>query len=72
VSRLLRARDVADMLGFSAATIVDWAEQGRIPHFKVGRAPRFRESEIEAWLEERHIASRDVQGVSCGRRDRVA
>jgi excisionase family DNA binding protein len=49
---LRTAREIADQLGFSADTIVDWAEQGRIPHFKVGRALRFRLSEVEAWLEE--------------------
>ncbi len=49
---LIRARDVAELLDYSPATIVDWAEAGRIPHFKVGGRLRFRWSEVEAWLEE--------------------
>jgi excisionase family DNA binding protein len=49
--RLLTAREVAELLGFAAGTIVDWAEQGRLPHFKLGSALRFRESEIVEWIE---------------------
>jgi excisionase family DNA binding protein len=60
--RLLTAREVAELLGFSAATIVDWSEQGRIPGFKVGGRLRFRESEVLTWLETcrvaRHVPSR--------------
>ena len=50
--RLLTARELGELLGFSAATIVDWAEAERIPSFKVGGRLRFRPSEVEAWLEE--------------------
>jgi excisionase family DNA binding protein len=49
--RLLTAREVAELLGFASGTIVDWAEQGRIPHFKIRSALRFRESELVEWLE---------------------
>lgn len=49
--RLLTAREVADLLGFAAGTIVDWAEQGRLPYFKIGSALRFRESELVEWID---------------------
>jgi excisionase family DNA binding protein len=49
--RLLTARELAALLGFSASTIVDWAEAGKLPGFKVGGRLRFRESEVVAWLE---------------------
>jgi excisionase family DNA binding protein len=66
--RLLRAREVADLLGLSTGTVLDWWEQGRLPGFRLSsRAVRFRESEVLAWLEARYIASCDVEGVSCGR-----
>jgi excisionase family DNA binding protein len=51
--RLVTARELGAQLGFSAGTIVDWAEVGKIPSFKVGGRLRFRPSEVEAWLEER-------------------
>ena len=51
--RLLTARELADMLGMSPATVLDWHEAGRIPSFKLPTGPvRFRASEVEAWLEE--------------------
>jgi excisionase family DNA binding protein len=49
---LVTARALADYLGVSADTVLDWAEASKIPHFKLnGRAVRFRPSEVEAWLE---------------------
>jgi excisionase family DNA binding protein len=45
--------ELADLLGFSPATIVDWSERGSIPSFKLGGRLRFRESEVAAWLETR-------------------
>jgi excisionase family DNA binding protein len=53
--RLLTAADLADRLGFAAGTIVDWAEAGTIPAFKLGGRLRFRLSEVDAWLEERRL-----------------
>jgi excisionase family DNA binding protein len=49
--RLLTAREVGDVLGFSSATIVDWFEAGKLPGFRIGGRLRFRLSEVEAWLE---------------------
>ena len=53
--RLLTAREVAELLGFSSATVVNWAEAetGAIPCFRIGGRLRFRRTEVEAWLEER-------------------
>jgi excisionase family DNA binding protein len=53
--RLLTARELADLLGFAPATVVDWAEAGKLPGFKVGGRLRFRASEVEAWLEEQRL-----------------
>jgi excisionase family DNA binding protein len=49
--RLLNSREIGELLGFSPATVVDWAEAGNVPAFKVGGRLRFRESEVLAWLE---------------------
>lgn len=52
--RLLRAIDVADLLGISANTVLDWGQSGKLPSFKLGGkngAVRFRESDVLAWLE---------------------
>jgi excisionase family DNA binding protein len=50
---MLTAAKLAELLGFQPGTIVDWAEAGAIPSFKLGGRLRFRESEVVAWLEER-------------------
>ena len=55
--RLLAAREVGACLGFSADTIVDWAEAGKVPSFKVGGRLRFRPSEIEGWLESKRAGA---------------
>jgi excisionase family DNA binding protein len=52
IEPLLTTREAADLLGFAAGTIVDWAESGDLPCFKIGGRLRFRESELEAWIEE--------------------
>jgi excisionase family DNA binding protein len=55
--RFLTARQVGELLGFSASTIVDWAEAGRIPAFKIGGRLRFRESEVLAWVERKRTGA---------------
>jgi len=55
--RLLTARELAELLGFQAGTVVDWAEAGTLPAFKLGGRLRFRESEVLAWLEERRLVN---------------
>lgn len=53
--RLLTARELAELLGFAAGTVVDWAERGELPAFKLGGRLRFRESEVLDWLEARRV-----------------
>ncbi len=43
--------EVATYLGMAERTIYVWAQQGKIPAFKLGASWRFRRSEIDAWLE---------------------
>ena len=60
--RLLTAAELAEQLGFAAGTIVDWAERGTIPAFKLGGRLRFRESEVLDWLEGQRLRAQDVRG----------
>jgi excisionase family DNA binding protein len=48
--RLLTAREVAERLGVARATILRWTRRGELPAFKLGRALRYREAEVESWL----------------------
>lgn len=50
--RLLTTRQVAEWLGFSPETVLRRYRAGEIPGIRLGsNVLRFRESEIEAWLE---------------------
>jgi excisionase family DNA binding protein len=53
--RLLTAAEVGELLGFATGTVVDWAEAGKIPAFKLGGRLRFREGEVLDWLEAQRI-----------------
>jgi excisionase family DNA binding protein len=56
IEPLLSARQLAELLGFSPDTIVDWAEAGSVPAFKIGGRLRFRESEVMDWLETKRAS----------------
>lgn len=44
---------LAAYLGVSEATIYLWRKEGKAPRaYKLGRALRWRKSEVDAWLEE--------------------
>lgn len=53
--RLLKAREVAELLNVEVGTVLDYFERGELPGFRigsrVGRPVRFRLSEVEAWVE---------------------
>jgi excisionase family DNA binding protein len=47
---LLHAEDVARLVGMTPKWIYDETRKGRIPHIKLGRYYRYRESSISRWL----------------------
>jgi excisionase family DNA binding protein len=49
---LLNVREVADFLRVNATTVYTWARQGQLPAIKVGRSWRFRQSDLEMWLDK--------------------
>jgi len=61
VNRLLSTQEVADLLGVKLSTIYQWTHQGFIPHVKLGKFVRFKESEIAKWIEKREVAGRTTQ-----------
>jgi excisionase family DNA binding protein len=63
---LLTARQVAELLGFAPATILDWFEAGKLPGFRIGGRLRFRWSEIETWLEERRAPGGEAPATPDG------
>jgi excisionase family DNA binding protein len=52
-SKLLTLQEVADYLSIPAATLYAWRHKGTGPRgIRVGRHIRYRESDLEAWLDE--------------------
>lgn len=47
----LTAADAAAHLGYTVGTLYNKCAAGEVPHRKVGRALRFRRSELDAWVE---------------------
>jgi excisionase family DNA binding protein len=48
--RLLRYEEVAKRLGVAEITLRRWVSNEQIPYTKLGRAVRFRQSDIDAWI----------------------
>ena len=46
----LTAKEVSTTYKFKLSTLYLWVEQGKIPHYKVGRLVRFKSEEVEEWL----------------------
>jgi excisionase family DNA binding protein len=53
---LLTAADVAPLLGWSTATVLDKWEAGELPGFRLpSGAVRFRASELERWVQQYRV-----------------
>lgn len=48
---LLTAAQVGKKLSIKTRTIYEWVRCGLIPHVKLGRLVRFRQDEVEKWLD---------------------
>ena len=63
MNRLLRRREVEQMVGLSRASIYRLADTGDFPHpIRVG--PRWSLRDIEQWMLERPLATDKVEKVS--------
>jgi excisionase family DNA binding protein len=67
VTGLLTAREVADLIGVSAETILRWTRRGELPAIRLpGGAIRYREDDLDGWLEERATPGRGVRTTTPG------
>lgn len=66
--RLLTTKEVGRLLQVSTSTLCKWRVSKRevLPFLKLGRAVRYRVSEVEAYLKTRvrHSTSETVEGAS--------
>ncbi len=61
-SKLLTRAEAAEYLGLRIQTLAVWAITGRygLPMVKVGRSVRYRQSDLDAWLESRTVGGEVV------------
>jgi excisionase family DNA binding protein len=52
MGRLLTAEELAELLGMKTEWVWAQARAGQIPHVRLGRYRRFRESAVVEWLRE--------------------
>ena len=57
--------EVAEYLQISRSKMYSWVQMGKIPHIRIGRNIRIRESDLKKWLDAHRIEGdkRMVQGV---------
>lgn len=48
--KLIDIKTLSQFLSVKEPTLYQWAELGKIPHYKINGAIRFNESEISEWL----------------------
>ena len=53
---LISKKELVMALGVSGSFISKLMAEEGLPHFKIGRALRFRVSEVSCWLEHRRMA----------------
>ncbi len=68
MEKLLTPQQIAEVLGVKTSTIYQWTHQGFIPHVKLGRLVRFKETAVMKWVEERSNNGRKTRRVDIGER----
>lgn len=56
---ILTLKEVADYLKLAEKTAYRLAAEGKLPGFKVGGSWRFKQTDIERWIEEKKASSKD-------------
>ena len=64
MEKLLTISDLTAKLGIKKSTIYQWTHIEYIPHLKLGRFVRFKESEIEKWLKQKERPGRITRTIS--------
>jgi excisionase family DNA binding protein len=58
-NRLVTAREVGELLGVSAETVLRWVRAGKLPAVGLPSGGiRFRQDQLDAWMDKRATPSR--------------
>ena len=59
-AKLMSLPQIAKYLGVAERTVYLWAQQGKIPAFKLGSAWRFKREEIDNWIETTRTGPKNI------------
>lgn len=51
MEKLLTIKQISELIQISPSTLYEWTHTNFIPHYKLPKGVRFRETEIEQWLK---------------------
>jgi len=59
MEKLFTIQQLSELIQIKRSTLYEWTHAGFIPHYKLPKGVRFREEEIEKWLNKRKKKGRD-------------
>ena len=59
----LTIQQLSELIQVSPSTLYQWTHSGFIPHYKIGQAIRFKETDIEKWLKSRKRKGRSTYKI---------
>lgn len=62
--KLLSTQEAAACLGIRITTLYAWVCQRKIPFIKVGKLVKFKDRDLDKWVEERRVPSSDTITVT--------
>jgi len=69
MEKLLTPQEIAEVLGVQPSTIYQWTHQGYIPHVKIGKFVRFKEKDVEKWVEKISNTGRSTINIKFSLKD---
>ena len=64
MEKLLKVEQVAELLQVSKRTIYDWTHVGYIPYYKFLGGVRFKQSQVERWMQKKFQPGKNEYFVS--------
>lgn len=59
MEKLLTVDDLCELLQVKRSTVYDWTHTGYIPHYKFKKVLRFKEDQIQRWLNRKRKKGMD-------------
>ncbi|MBU1044698.1 MAG: helix-turn-helix domain-containing protein [Candidatus Omnitrophica bacterium] len=63
MDKLITLKELSEILKVPPSTIYSWTHMQFIPHYKLGKSLRFKESDIEKWLQKRYCKGRATRKI---------